>query len=52
MCGLCSLSNVNREGVTELQRLEHVCMCIFMSFTSYALSFEYELHGSVIRGRV
>ena len=50
--GSCSLSNVDREGVTELQRLWHVCMCNFMSFTSYAFSVEYVLHGTVIKDRV
>ena len=45
---MCSLSNVDRKGDTEVQRLRHVCIHNFVSFTIYYLSFGYVLHESVI----
>ena len=45
---MCSLSNVDRKGDTEVQRLRHVCIHNFVSFTIYYLSFGYALHESVI----
>ena len=45
---MCSLSNVDRKGDTEVQRLRHVCIHNFVSFMIYYLSFGYVLHESVI----